>query len=340
MTQPVATLPEPATPLLTPDSPLWAWAHASINERAQTMLEHLEGVRLGEDIEAVHDMRVWSRRLVASMRVFASCFPDRKYRRLLREARRVTQALGAVRDLDVLIDHYERLTPDASPEEVPAIRYFIAVHERSRRQARKPMLAALDELTRTGFAHRLHEYLAGQAEDYERQARGGKDPPDGVSCTDAFRAAAPPLLRERYDAFYAFEPYVRQPEAVAQLHEMRIKAKWLRYTMELFAPAYADELKQPLSAVKKMQELLGDLHDSDIRLQILGEMLGKPLDWRGMEAVGLMLPDPVEEGLRVLKEREERVRENCYRAFLKEWKKLEKQDFAQTCLHRIQQPDG
>src|SRR5688500_1971077 len=70
---------------LTADAPLWAWAYEAIGERAEGMLAHLEGVRLGTDIEAVHDMRVASRRLVAAMRVFHAAFPTRHYARLLRE---------------------------------------------------------------------------------------------------------------------------------------------------------------------------------------------------------------------------------------------------------------
>src|SRR5690242_7251507 len=91
---------------LNADSPLWAWAGEAIGARAETMLEHFEGVEAGEDIEAVHDMRVGSRRLVAAMRVFETCYPDRQYERLFREARRVTRRLGGVRDLDVLIDYF------------------------------------------------------------------------------------------------------------------------------------------------------------------------------------------------------------------------------------------
>lgn len=314
------------------------------------MLEHVEGVRLGEDIEAVHDMRVGSRRLVAAMRVFAECFPDVEYRRLLREARNVTRRLGAVRDLDVLIDHYEKLRPEASPAEQPGIDYCIALRQRERDRARRPMLRAMDLLERDGFAQRLRDYLRREAELYQV----GLDPytirmrsteplpaaEHGAAAIGSFREAAPPALEVRHTELHAFEPYVDRPDAVEELHEMRIAAKWLRYTMELFAPAYADVLKRPVSSVKRIQELLGELHDSDVRLDLLRGMVAARLDFRGLEAIGRLLPDPVERALTLLLTREEATRQGCYRAFYNEWSRLEVRGFREKCLARVRNPDA
>lgn len=330
----------PETHALTPDAPLWAWAEDAISHRLEEMFQHTDGVRAGEDIEAVHDMRVGSRRLVAAMKVFGECFPGYEYQLLLKEARRVTRRLGAVRDLDVLIDHYEGLRERARPEEQLGVDYFIAVHHRLRERARRPMLAALREIERDDLGGRIRRYLQDESAAY----RFGLHAPAGhrrrVEPTGSFRTAAPPILEDRYRTFYSFEPYVSDPEEVEQLHEMRIAAKWLRYTMELFAPAYANRLKSEISAVKKIQELLGDLHDSDVRREILRGMLDGPPDLRGLEALGVLLPDPVVSSLARLLAREEKARRRCYDAFYKEWRRLSKKEFARTCLERIQHPDA
>jgi CHAD domain-containing protein len=332
---------------LTPASPLWAWAYETIGERAETMLSHLEGVRLGEDIEAVHDMRVWSRRLVAAMRVYEACFPGRGYRRLLREAKSVTRRLGAVRDLDVLIDHYERLSERAPADRQAGIHYLLALLRRERGRARPPMLEALDSTVATHFAERVRRFLRQEAEAY---AVGlGADVVRGTPVSNGrrrlhgempFRDAAPLALEERYHEFYGFRPYVDNPEAVEELHEMRIKAKWLRYTMELFAPAYADGLKKPLAGIKKFQELLGDLHDSDVRLDRLREALSHPLDPRGLEALGLLLSEPVTASLALLEADERVTRRAHYDAFHAEWQKLERRNFAGLALERLRTPDA
>ena len=325
---------------MTPDAPLWEWAYDAISERLDAMLEHLDGVRRGEDIEAVHDMRVGSRRLVAAMRVFAGCFPEREYRALLREARRITRLLGAVRDLDVLIEHYEEELAGAEGARRLGIGYLLALRQRERERARKPMLRGLRRLERGRFADRLRDYLRQEADKY----RVGLVPiplhePDAGG-SEPFRQAAPRLLEERLNTLYGFEQYTGNAEAVEELHEMRIAAKWLRYTMELFAPAYADELKKSIGTAKKLQELLGDLHDSDVRLDLLRATLGARLKVKGLEAVGQLSPDPVQTGLTAELRREEGTRQGCYRAFYKEWRRLESRDFRQSCGKRIAAPDA
>lgn len=349
--------------LLTADSPLWAWAYEAIGERAEGMLTHVEGVRLGEDIEAVHDMRVASRRLVAAMRVFEEAFPTGEYARLLKEARRVTRLLGAVRDLDVLIDYYATLARRVKAPEALGIAYLSAALGRSRKKARRPMLEALDRTGSRDLPGRLRRHLQDEAERYgvgldaqsilgrrvecpylaaHRDSRSGTGDAAAalVDGRGSFREAAPVLLFPRYEALYAFEPYVHQPDEVERLHEMRIAAKWLRYTMELFAPAYSDRLKTAIDSVKRLQELLGDLHDSDVRRWLLRDTLAAPLDARGLEPLGLFLPDTVIPGLKDLRAREERTRRGCYRAFYKQWTKLARQGFADSCLRRIQSPDA
>jgi hypothetical protein len=62
----------------------------------------------------------------------------------------------------------------------------------------------------------------------------------------------------------SYERWVHNPDAVVQHHAMRIAAKKLRYTMEVYGPLYRLGLKKYLARVKKVQEILGDLHDCDV----------------------------------------------------------------------------
>src|SRR5438270_11178826 len=140
--------------------------------------------------------------------------------------------------------------------------YLLALKRREREKARKPMLRSLEEMEEGRFSPRLGRYLREAAEAYSvgmdpislhgaaGHLAGAEEAPDARA---PFRAAAPGLLSERYHAFYAFAPYVEHPEAAAQLHAMRIAAKWLRYTMELFAPAVARSLKQEIDAARRFQ---------------------------------------------------------------------------------------
>src|SRR5436305_14690825 len=65
------------------------------------------GVLEESDIEAVHDMRVASRRLRTAMQTFRDCLPKRFYQRHYRRVRELADLLGEVRDRDILIEELE-----------------------------------------------------------------------------------------------------------------------------------------------------------------------------------------------------------------------------------------
>jgi hypothetical protein len=68
---------------------------------------------------------------------------------------------------------------------------------------------------------------------------------------------------------YDFAPAIRDPANVEELHNMRIAAKRLRYTMELFAPVFDKEFAQTLKVVEDIQERLGAIHDADVIVPLL-----------------------------------------------------------------------
>jgi CHAD domain-containing protein len=55
------------------------------------------------------------------------------------------------------------------------------------------------------------------------------------------------------------------------LHDMRIAAKRLRYILELTAPALGPDAAAGADEAKAIQTLLGDLHDCDVMLELIGE---------------------------------------------------------------------
>jgi CHAD domain-containing protein len=82
-------------------------------------------------------------------------------------------------------------------------------------------------------------------------------------------------ISSRLDDFLGYAEIVHLPEKVAELHEMRIAAKWLRYTMENFSSLYGGELKDWLTPVREMQEQLGDIHDCDVWGEYLPRFMEK-----------------------------------------------------------------
>src|SRR5919112_1533046 len=85
-------------------------AFAILRRHFAAMLAHEPGVRLGEDPEELHDMRVATRRLRAALKLYSDFLPKRS-ERYERDLRWLAGALGEVRDLDV---HLQRLSEESS----------------------------------------------------------------------------------------------------------------------------------------------------------------------------------------------------------------------------------
>jgi CHAD domain-containing protein len=87
----------------TPWAPYARAGARVVRVRTRELFDHAEGVLDTEDIERVHDMRVASRRLRAVLEIFEPCFPSADYKSVLRDVKRLADALGERRDPDVHI---------------------------------------------------------------------------------------------------------------------------------------------------------------------------------------------------------------------------------------------
>ena len=103
------------TPYLGPtqtsaDDTARAYGLAKLRVQFGEFLRHEPGTRLGEGVDAVHDMRVATRRMRAAIATFGEALPA-DFQRLSGELRWFGRVLGEVRDLDV---HIEALRSDAA----------------------------------------------------------------------------------------------------------------------------------------------------------------------------------------------------------------------------------
>jgi CHAD domain-containing protein len=82
------------------------------------------------------------------------------------------------------------------------------------------------------------------------------------------RLLLPRLVAGYFDEVRGFLAEDREPE---HLHSMRLAAKRLRYTLELFRRCYGPALEQRLDALKKLQDSLGDVNDAVATGKLLGD---------------------------------------------------------------------
>lgn len=99
-------------PGFAPDTRFGDAAAVAVETRAREVFAHADGVLDTADIERVHDMRVATRRLRAAMEVFAVCFPSKEHAKLLKEVKRLADALGQRRDPDVAIEELEAIAAE------------------------------------------------------------------------------------------------------------------------------------------------------------------------------------------------------------------------------------
>jgi CHAD domain-containing protein len=131
-----------------------------LTERLDAVMVHEAGTRAGTDPEELHDMRVASRRLRAAVEAFTVCYRGKEFKWVAKQTKTLTDALGGVRDSDVLLARMTAYQETAPPDEQPAIAGFIGRIERERDAHRATMLRALDDLKAAGYAKRFRAVAA------------------------------------------------------------------------------------------------------------------------------------------------------------------------------------
>ncbi len=140
---------------------------------------------------------------------------------------------------------------------------------------------------------------------------------------------APLILHTRLEEFYHFAPFITDPANVEELHNMRIAAKRLRYTLEIFAPCFSGkEFGKIYDAVKAIQEQIGEIHDADVR----GPLLQAFLDEHGKHR-----PE-IRAGLDALIHAQQAARDAYYQTFLAHWNALQKQGFKAQFMRMLASP--
>jgi len=137
---------------------------------------------------------------------------------------------------------------------------------------------------------------------------------------------APLMLHTRLAEMYRYAASVDDVEMVAELHNMRIAAKRLRYTMEIFASCFpGDDYTAAYESVKSIQEQIGDIHDCDVRVPLLQAFLDREGERRPEVKTGL------DRAIRA----ELAKRGRLYLKFRKYWSKLQQQSFHRQFLELL-----
>ena len=145
---------------IAPEKSLEECARRIIITRLHEMMSFKEGAIDGRDIEYVHDMRVASRRLRAAMRNFADCFtPKKEFRRHLKRVEQITSTLGGVRDLDVLIDRFQKDVLTVLEDAQIGVQNLIDHLQKEREERRTLMFTMFEELDKRNFEQKFLKFF-------------------------------------------------------------------------------------------------------------------------------------------------------------------------------------
>ena len=242
---------------LSPDPAVCLFASEALAKRTWALLDEVPGVMENRDPECLHRMRVASRRFRNALSLFPGCFPAAESKRWEREARRVAKALGEARDADVQAESVSGTLAGLDDTRLrPGIERLLLRLAQRREKLQDRVRKALDRLEEGPLKTDLPEALRELS--VEMRLLSPPEPGRAV-CGFAFG-----LVSRRLAELEAFDSVADHPERAEELHAMRIAAKRLRYTLEIFRPLFGEEAALFVEKLKEMQDLLGEIHDCDV----------------------------------------------------------------------------
>jgi CHAD domain-containing protein len=233
-----------------------------VDEHLEQLSSVIGPVLASDDENAVHDLRVITRRLQQLLAVITPTPPPKRLMRLRKQLRRTRRALGAWRNYDVTLETVgKRQRATRSPRRRAVwriVRDHLREHRleeliRVRRELLGDDLVALAPRLRAAFADSI---ATAPFADVDR----------------AVRVRAEAAWQEWQAAFARAEA---TPD-VTCVHALRIATKRLRYRVEV-ARGLGETAAEPVvDWTRRVQHHLGDWHDHQILQQLMAEALAKP----------------------------------------------------------------
>ena len=96
-----------------------------------------------------------------------------------------------------------------------------------------------------------------------------------LDCDGRLGDNAQRIVAVRLDELCSFVPRALDPREVEALHDMRIAAKRLRYVLEVTEPCFGPYAREAVKRTKELQDLLGEIHDCDVLVPRVLEVVGE-----------------------------------------------------------------
>jgi CHAD domain-containing protein len=243
---------------------------------------HDPGVRTGEAAEALHDMRVATRRLRAAVRIFAAGMPTRLQSRMTAEMHWLGGLLGGVRDLDVQLAKLDSFSAAAPAGFRPALGCLHDYLDGERTRRRAAMLAGLDTARYFRLLIQLERFA------YSRAPRRPRD----AAALEPIPAAGRRAIKQAFRRLMKRGARIEAMPRPEDLHALRIRAKRLRYLLEFLQELTGKAGRRLVKRLTALQDLLGSFHDAVVAAEFVRtyvESAGAQLPPASMVALGALV---------------------------------------------------
>ncbi len=205
----------------------------------QSVLDELESAGTDLAADPVHDLRVAIRRCRAMGEAFRELDVSPGWQKMRKAGKAVFDPLGALRDVQVMLEWLDKLGDAADPATI-ALRTLFTERELA---LKKDALIALQQFDKARWQSSIKTLAA-------RAAKIQVGSP-------AFQY----LALERWHEAHNLHRAALRNRSKTSFHQLRIGIKHFRYIVENFLP---ERLKEWGDDLKELQDVLGEVHDLDV----------------------------------------------------------------------------
>jgi len=285
----------------------------------------LSGAIKNKDIEYIHKLRVTSRRLRETIKIFQNCFDKSQIKNIRKSVKRLAKTAGFARDLDVQIlflnDFIKNL--DKQSEYLKGVKRILFRIEQHRKEAQKEIINEIRDFKNNKF---IKNFLkTNESSDYIISDNFLEN-----YSNDIFD-----VIEDEIKEVLKYEKYVNKEEKINEHHNMRIAIKHLRYSLEIFNEVYNNKLNIYIKKLKNMQDILGGMHDCDVWQDFIYNFLKNEKKLIKEYFGNLNNFYKIQKGAEFLFNNRVNKRKELYNEFKKEWQKLKKENFFENIKNTI-----
>jgi CHAD domain-containing protein len=229
---------------------------AAIEVSVRRILAELPRARAGGDPEGVHQARVATRRLRSDLRTFGRLIDDEWRTDTRSELKRLADALGSVRDHDVLQIRIADAA-DAAGIEPDALAPIVDVLTDEQRTMRRALVDVIDEDRTSDLLDVLQ--------------RAATDPPTTAAALGRAERRLKPLVRRPWQKLTKSIAELDEDPSADELHRVRLLTKRARYSAEAVVPVFGRDARRFAAALGQIQDVLGEMNDAEVALRWLSD---------------------------------------------------------------------